>query len=581
MLTHNSPFGEYVYVGDPVLVGKFSPKKLDFKCKCGNVKKISVSSIHTGKSKSCGECNKIHLNHNDKFNKLTYVGEDILIHPKSEKKLRFRCECEKEKHIVFYRILNGRIKSCGECNKLVLKTNCTVKTFTYIGEEIEVYKGCDKNINVRCKCGNVLLISVRSFFKRKSCPKCNELTLKKGDKYGNFIYVGNSVTVKPWVKSKLLFECRCGQIKRIPVSGITSGDNVSCGHCYEKIFNWYKKEKSNLKNLEYPIKISDFPEGGMKPIETINYSSKQSKFRCGICDMVYNPTFNDIKRGKSLTCGCVTNKISRPVFEIQAFLKELKVDSKLEFKLDNFYYDLCVPNKKFILEFNGLKWHSKKRAKDRDVIKYNNARTKNYSYLMIYEDEWSFNKEKIKNLLKNKLIERNLKSLRPSKCEIKKIKAREASAFYEKFHYIGARTSSVHYGVYFENELTACASFGPTTRQSKYEHELLRMASDPLYRVHGIWSKILKIFRSEFSGSIVSFSDNRLFEGKVYEKLGFKLDGEVRPDYYWVKGRNRFHKSGLRKTPEERKSGKTETELREEQGFRKIWDLGKKRWVLL
>jgi predicted acetyltransferase len=105
------------------------------------------------------------------------------------------------------------------------------------------------------------------------------------------------------------------------------------------------------------------------------------------------------------------------------------------------------------------------------------------------------------------------------------------------------------------------------------------MASDPDYRVHGIWSKLLKQFINEHNPkSIVSFSDNRLFSGKVYEKMGFKFDGEVKPDYYWTINHKRFHKSKMRKP---KGCKKTETELRTEQGYSKIWDLGKKRWVLI
>lgn len=121
-------------------------------------------------------------------------------------------------------------------------------------------------------------------------------------------------------------------------------------------------------------------------------------------------------------------------------------------------------------------------------------------------------------------------------------------------------------------------SFSIPTRQSKHPYELTRMASDPEFKVHGIWSHILKRFTNEFSpSSIVSFSDNRLFGGGVYAKIGFKLDGEIPPDYYWVKNSKRYHKSGLRKKPGE--IG-TETQLREAQGYFKVWDLGKKRWLL-
>ncbi|HED37608.1 MAG TPA: hypothetical protein ENI76_05110 [Ignavibacteria bacterium] len=106
------------------------------------------------------------------------------------------------------------------------------------------------------------------------------------------------------------------------------------------------------------------------------------------------------------------------------------------------------------------------------------------------------------------------------------------------------------------------------------------MSSDSKHRVHGIWSKLLKMFIKEYSpSSIVSFSDNRLFSGKVYEKLSFKYDGIIPPDYYWAKGMIRRHKSGLRKTDSEKLTGKTEIELRTAQGYERIWDLGKKRWT--
>jgi predicted acetyltransferase len=106
------------------------------------------------------------------------------------------------------------------------------------------------------------------------------------------------------------------------------------------------------------------------------------------------------------------------------------------------------------------------------------------------------------------------------------------------------------------------------------------MASDPAYRVHGIWSKLFTEFiRNQSPISVVSFSDNRLFSGGVYEKMGFRYDGEVLPDYYWIRNGSRYHKSAMRKTTAEKMSGLTEKILRENQGYRRIWDLGKKRWI--
>ncbi len=120
-------------------------------------------------------------------------------------------------------------------------------------------------------------------------------------------------------------------------------------------------------------------------------------------------------------------------------------------------------------------------------------------------------------------------------------------------------------------------AFKTPTRQSGHPWELVRMTSDPRFRVHGIWSKLLAEFIKSYNpASIVSFSDNRLFQGGVYEKIGFKFDGEISSDYYWAKHKKRFHKSGLRKPPGH---VGTEHDLRTSQGYTKIWDLGKKRWV--
>lgn len=200
---------------------------------------------------------------------------------------------------------------------------------------------------------------------------------------------------------------------------------------------------------------------------------------------------------------------------------------------------------------------------------------------MIFEDEWVYNREKVESLLKNKLGVIKSQVIRSSQCEIKIINSREANSFYEQFHYIGKCNPKLSYGVYYNNNLIAAISFSYPTRQSKHQWELVRMVGDSSYRIHGIWSKLLKLFiKEQLPTSIVSFSDNRLFQGSVYEKLGFKFDGNVLPDYYLVKNQKRFHKSALRKKGEEKTSGLTETQLREVQGYKKIWDLGKKRWIL-
>jgi hypothetical protein len=261
-----------------------------------------------------------------------------------------------------------------------------------------------------------------------------------------------------------------------------------------------------------------------------------------------------------------------------SYISSIGLSVLMEEKVNGLKYDMFVPERRLLIEINGLKWHSVDGAKERDIRKYRNAMSSGNEFLMFFEDECRSGKAE--KILQNRLILSAVRPLRPSECHVRTIGSPDADLFYDLFHYIGPCRPAVSLGAYFDGHLVACMSFSRPTRQSSHPWELVRMASDPAYRVHGIWSKLFRMFVRERSpSSVVSFSDNRLFTGAVYGKMGFVLDGEVRPDYYWTDGYKRHHKSGLRKKGAERASGLTEAQLRTESGLRKIWDLGKKRWV--
>jgi hypothetical protein len=267
--------------------------------------------------------------------------------------------------------------------------------------------------------------------------------------------------------------------------------------------------------------------------------------------------------------------------DMSKFVSSLGFDIEEEYELDGRKFNIFVNHKKTLIEMNGLHWHSFSHSKKLDLEKYEIARRHGHSLISIYEDEWLRQNNIIKDIITSRLGVHSPKiQLRPQECKIEKISFDLSCSFYKSFHYIGPCRSSFHFGVFFNDLLVACMSFGKPSRQtSSYNFELTRMASHFDYRVHGIWSKILKKFTNSYRNiSIVSFSDNRLFSGNVYKSIGFKYDRDIPPDYYWVKGTRRYHKSGLRlngKIP-----GLTETKLREAEGYKKIWDLGKKRWIL-
>jgi predicted SprT family Zn-dependent metalloprotease/very-short-patch-repair endonuclease len=571
-------------------------------CKCGNQKNISITNVLCRKATSCG-CTKIEAIREAQKTQNNYVqklkSEWLSEIPKlidknlpdfwtagTNKKFLFKCDCGNEFLKKFNQYSPGKSKLiCGKCSERFVENNAQINNFIYCGESQTLQTNSIKTALFKCVCGRTEFLKIREVFGkiRKTCGKCNDISSEEisSKKFGR-LQIKNPETIKRFSEKKIDWICDCGNEIKTNVTSVLSRRTSSCGNCRGKIHDWYVKNQEEIKNLQCPIEPGKIL-GGIEVLETIKQVSVPFKASCSVCGSIYYPRLHGVKNGESLTCGCVSNIVSLPVKEISSIIQSFNIETQNEYKIKDYKYDIFIPSSNLLIEFNGLKWHSSQESRRRDTVKYKNAISSGFQYLAIFEDEWRDKKEGVINLIRNRLnLQINIKKLRPQKCEIKKISLQESDKFYDKFHYIGHCKSKINYGVFYENELISCISFKKPTRQSSHDYELVRMASNPSFRVHGIWGKLLRLFVQEFNPkSIVSFSDNRLFPGQVYEKIGFKFDGTIAPDYYWVRNRKRFHKSGLRKKPYEQNLGKTETELRTAQGYQKVWDLGKKRWILV
>lgn len=590
-----------IKISQDILPG--SNKKTEWICDCSNEINARIDHVISEHTTSCGKCNLITAEEISKrrFGKLRIKeSQDIL--PGSAKKIKWICDCGKEINTSICSVFYGFTKTCGKCNltdqeiskikygknNIILSEEMAVRKFgkLRIKYSKNVTLGSNKKIEWICDCGKEVLTTITNVVNSHtiSCGKCDLVTAEEMAvrKFGR-LQMKYPKDTKPGSHEKEEWVCDCGKTTYVRIEYCFTKKTTSCGHCSELVQNWYLINKEKIKLLKCPVTPENFIIGGPIPLETIKNTYTKFKTKCIICNNIYYPVLDSIKRGVSLTCGCSYNRVSLAQKEITEFIKLFGLEVINEYDVNGLKYDIFVPSHNLLIEYNGLKWHSYLKSKDQDMNKHKLAIENGYNYLMVFEDEWIFNRSKVESLIKNKLGIIKSQSIRSNKCEIKLISSQKVNLFYDQFHYIGKCHPKLSYGVYYNSQLIAAISFSKPTRQtSKYDYELVRMSSDSEFRVHGIWNKLLKKFIKEYNPkSIVSFSDSRLFSGAVYEKIGFKFDGEIPSDYYWVKGNKRFHKSALRKTKEEKLTGLTETRLREAQGYKKIWDLGKKRWVLI
>ena len=124
------------------------------------------------------------------------------------------------------------------------------------------------------------------------------------------------------------------------------------------------------------------------------------------------------------------------------------------------------------------------------------------------------------------------------------------------------------------------------------DYELHRFVTKNNICVVGGASKLLKQFEKDYHPNfLLSYSWNDWFTGGVYQKLGFRFDGNVHPDYYWYKDGENIPKRKCRlkdleklypelyKEALEKNASNKEDFVMQSLGSVKVHRSGAKRWV--
>lgn len=179
-----------------------------------------------------------------------------------------------------------------------------------------------------------------------------------------------------------------------------------------------------------------------------------------------------------------------------------------------------------------------------------------------------------------------MNKLRASKLLLKQVETVEAKAFLNEYHYQGYAPYSCCYGLYYNGELVQLMSFGKPRYTRKFDYELIRLCTKKDFIVHGGASRLLKHFRQDNAGSIISYCNRDKFDGTVYRALGFKSKG-ITKGYYYEKDGIRYHRSCftkkqcLAKWPDKYDESWTERRIMKSEGYSLVVDkIGQETFVL-
>lgn len=294
------------------------------------------------------------------------------------------------------------------------------------------------------------------------------------------------------------------------------------------------------------------------------------------------------KRGNG--CPKCNITVSAPEQAIRDFLEQFDFDVKYNDRkvLEGLELDFYIPEKNVAIEFNGLYWHTETQGKDKNYhySKWLTCKNKGIQLIQVWEDDWNRNPTLIKNMLANKLGVNVQDRVYARKTSIVNVDYETAKIFMEVNHIQGWVQGSYYVGLQTvdSNELVALCILKKESKTDGKVLNLVRYATS--MKVVGGFTKILKHVENTYMPEkIITFSDNSISDGGLYENNGFVADKELPPDYQYYVDNERSHKFGYRLKRFKNDDslvwvdGLSETELAVLNNIDRIWDSGKTRWV--
>jgi len=293
---------------------------------------------------------------------------------------------------------------------------------------------------------------------------------------------------------------------------------------------------------------------------------------------------------------CAGNK-SRKEKELCDFLSNYtKAESRVKYnngEHNRKEIDIYLPEKKIGVEYNGTLWHSEFMSKDAKWHMFTKSKECKENGIRIIHVSDFDNFEIVKKTLLH-IIGEYSQVVYARKCKLVfgSSSDTEVAEFFNDNHLQGNATGCKFIGLTYSEQIVAGMLFSNivSTRgvSNASSAELRRFASS--CKVVGGASKLLTNFlRVNNYKSVISFSDNSWFTGGMYEKLGFKLLYSIPPDYRVFKPGHISkpeHKGKFKRSAMKRRNGfdfnpeETEHENCKRNGWYRIYDCGKRKWVL-
>jgi hypothetical protein len=314
-------------------------------------------------------------------------------------------------------------------------------------------------------------------------------------------------------------------------------------------------------------------------------SNDKVRIKCPIHGEFMQTATEHIQGSGCPKCSIIQSKAED---EIVSYIKQINSNIRIIQRertiLNRKEIDIYLPDYKIGIEYDGLAWHNEKYKIDKNyhLNKTKECKNKGIRLIHIFEDEWIFKKDAVKNMLNN-ILGMTDKKICLSECEIKNIDVTTVNKFLNKYSLQGRCVLSYNIGLYHNNKLLSVMSsrqLSNTKKDNINENVWIITKFCTIWNVNETEcaSKMLNhLINTKHVDRIIVHVDKRINDGEIYNKLHFEHKKDTKPDYYYVIRQHRISKNRYTKNilfENCNDSTKTMHELMNKNGFYRIYDCG-------
>lgn len=455
------------------------------------------------------------------------------------------------------------------------------------------YKNSSAQITVVCRKHGKFSCRAGNFIHRKSgCPKCSyerngersrhtlEAYLPRFEEAHGNTYTYNGVTVRG---RTTYVNAVCGHHGGFEQTAQDHIRGIGCKKCSFKMWDQesFISEAKKVHGNTYDYSKTVY----VKATEKVTITCRVHG------DFTQAPNYHVNSGHGCKKCGA--SGPSAGQIEMYGFLSSL-TECKSDYRFNGRKeLDIYMPNLKLAVEYNGLIWHSTKFSRSLHHLseKSSLAALSGIRVLHVYSDEWENRRQAVEGVLTQ--AAGASARIFARKTVFSKVPKEEASLFLETNHLRGGISGDcLSYGLFDDSgSLVAVMVFSRVVSHQGLAREgstfeLRRYAAT--CAVVGGPSKLFRGFLRDAKqvSTVITYSENRLFTGKMYETLGFTHVADVPPDYWYVtaNSRKRHNKAKFRRAHLPKILGdRFDPALSEvsncvRAGWFRLFDCGKKRW---